>query len=421
MEEPFPSMQFSAKFNGAAIESYSYAYDSENRLASVASNGIVLVANEYDYRGRRIRKTTPTTETTFVYDGWNLIHETISTISGTTTNITEIQYFWGTDLSDTFQDAGGVGGLLAVSINGDFYFPAMDNNGNITKYIDENGNVVAEYTYNAFGKTISQTGSLADFFRHRFSTKYYDTETGLYYYGYRFYSPTLMRWLNRDPIEEEGGVNLYAFCGNDPVKQFDAIGEKVAQPHIDAFFTDVKGRLPVRIAKYVSVVLRELKKLTSGMYHYRVVFIARFTPPPEVNSRRIKQSGISKLLFGEANAALGGERGMFTPASRNGDVSTDAWGGADVSDYGSRGNDYRYKAKLFQFGYLVYKQSNGSGEYVLIDHNTDMYASWSVGGAMRLLPLQDISVSGNMDKCDKIQIHFGDRGFNPEILTIIPK
>ena len=61
MEEPFPSMQFSAKFNGAAIESHSYSYDSENRLASVSSNGIVLVANEYDYRGRRMRKTTPTT------------------------------------------------------------------------------------------------------------------------------------------------------------------------------------------------------------------------------------------------------------------------------------------------------------------------------------------------------------------------
>ena len=205
----------------------SYTYDAENRLASVASNGIVLVANEYDYRGRRIKKTTPTTETTFVYDGWNIVHEAAATISGSTTNITEIQYFWGTDLSETLQGAGGVGGLLAVSINGDFYFPAYDNNGNITKYIDENGNVVAEYTYNAFGKTISQTGSLADFFRHRFSTKYFDTETGLYYYGYRFYSPSLMRWLNRDPIGEEGGLNLYVFCKNAQLFKIDADGHSV--------------------------------------------------------------------------------------------------------------------------------------------------------------------------------------------------
>ena len=48
----------------------------------------------------------------------------------------------------------------------------------VTKYIDESGSVVAEYTYDAFGKTIAQSGLMADIFRHRFSTKYYDAETG---------------------------------------------------------------------------------------------------------------------------------------------------------------------------------------------------------------------------------------------------
>ena len=203
---------------------FAYSYDAANRLSTVTSNGIVVVSNQYDYRGRRMRKTTPTTETTFVYDGWNLIHETVSTISGATTNTTEIQYFWGVDLPETLQGAGGVGGLLAVSRNGDFYFPAYDNNGNITKYIDENGNVVAAYEYDAFGKTISQTGSRADFFRHRFSTKYYDAETGLYYYGYRFYAPTLMRWLNRDPIGENGDINQYMFVKNTPLQKVDSKG-----------------------------------------------------------------------------------------------------------------------------------------------------------------------------------------------------
>jgi len=148
----------------------------------------------------------------------------ISTISGAMTNTTAIQYFWGADLSNTLQGAGGVGGLLAVSANGNFYFPTYDNNGNITKYIDENGNIVAQYAYDAFGKTISQSGSLADSFHHRFSTKYFDSEASLYYYGYRFYSPVLMRWLNRDPIEEQGGLNLYGFCGNSSVYKIDLNG-----------------------------------------------------------------------------------------------------------------------------------------------------------------------------------------------------
>ncbi len=65
-----------------------------------------------------------------------------------------------------------------------------------------NAEAVVTYAYDAFGRTITQSGPLADVFRHRFSTKPLDSGTGLYYYGYRFYVPSLMRWLNRDPIEE---------------------------------------------------------------------------------------------------------------------------------------------------------------------------------------------------------------------------
>ena len=90
--------------------------------------------------------------------------------------------------------------------------------------LDTDGNVVAEYAYNAFGNAISQSGPLADFFRHRFSTKYFDVETGFYYYGYRFYRPDHGRWLNRDPIEEEGGENLYAFCLNNAIINYDKDG-----------------------------------------------------------------------------------------------------------------------------------------------------------------------------------------------------
>ena len=153
----------------------------------------------------------------------------------------EVLYFWGMDLSESLQGAGGVGGLLAVSVNGQFYFPAYDNNGNVTKYIDESGNVVAAYEYDDFGRLLSQTGAMADFFRHRFSTKYYDPETGLYYYGYRFYSPSLMRWLNRDPIEEEGGLNLYGFCGNNAAVKFDAIGLAVVKEHLVVLYDITTG------------------------------------------------------------------------------------------------------------------------------------------------------------------------------------
>ena len=194
-----------------------FAYDAAGRLETVSSNGVTLVTNFYDAKSRRVRKVAQEATATFFYDGWNLVEERIAYMNGMASTI---HYYWGKDLSGTLQGAGGVGGLLYLTVSNSssqlqLYVPCYDNNGNITRYLDPNGNTVAQYTYDAFGNTISQSGPFADFFRHRFSTKYFDAESSLYYYGYRFYHPALMRWLTRDPIEEEGGWNLYAICGNN--------------------------------------------------------------------------------------------------------------------------------------------------------------------------------------------------------------
>ena len=171
-------------------------------------------------------------------------------------------YVWGADLSGAIHGAGGVGGLLAVKRDGAWYVPLYDANGHqksakpkgnplgdrdfiavptgrseerypatqrqlyVTAYVSETGAVVAEYEYDAFGNTISQSGSLPDTFRHRFSTKPWIAALGAYDYGERLYSPELRRWLSRDPIEEDGGVNLYAMCGNDAVNNADQLGMK---------------------------------------------------------------------------------------------------------------------------------------------------------------------------------------------------
>jgi RHS repeat-associated protein len=200
---------------------WSYTWDSANRLRTVASNGVLLVENRYDALSRRVQKITSDATHTYFYDGWNLLEERIAHTDGTSE---VISYIWGKDLSGKLQGAGGVGGLLAVSLNGALYLPLYDNYGNITAYADENGTTVALYTYDAFGRTISSTGLLADIFRHRFSTKYYDIETGLYYYGYRFYAPELMRWINRDPMEEKHDIVLYGFTMNNPISTYDMLG-----------------------------------------------------------------------------------------------------------------------------------------------------------------------------------------------------
>jgi len=77
--------------------------------------------------------------------------------------------------------------------------------------------------------SISSSGTMADEFVFRFSTKYTDNETGLVYYGYRYNNPELGRWINRDPIEEEGGINLYCAMENDPILKWDILGERVCE------------------------------------------------------------------------------------------------------------------------------------------------------------------------------------------------
>ena len=168
------------------------------------------------------------------------------------TNIT--RYVWGLDLSGTHQGAGGVGGLLAVisplwanprllrihplwkggwgggGADGGLFYPCYDANGNITEYVDTNGVVVAHYAYDAFGNLTPNSSFLtpnSPDFRFRFSTKYLDAETGLYDYIKRPYSPKLQRFISRDPIEEQGGLNLYGFCGNDPINKWDYLGMNV--------------------------------------------------------------------------------------------------------------------------------------------------------------------------------------------------
>jgi len=91
-------------------------------------------------------------------------------------------------------------------------------------YWNEDGEIVAEYAYDAFGNTIYEDGDMADFFPHRFSTKYYDAEADLYYYGYRYYSPSLGRWISRDPIEEDNYDNLYLSMGNALTYEVDPFG-----------------------------------------------------------------------------------------------------------------------------------------------------------------------------------------------------
>ena len=143
-------------------------------------------------------------KSTFVWDGNSIVLEKVELADGTTRTF---EYFWGNDKSGSEQGAVGVCGLLAVSIDGVFYLPCYDHNGNVVVYVSESGATAAQYVYDPYGKVVEQSGDIAESLSFGFSTKYHDRETGMVSYQRRFYLPALGRWLNRDPIE---------ICGDSP-------------------------------------------------------------------------------------------------------------------------------------------------------------------------------------------------------------
>lgn len=90
--------------------------------------------------------------------------------------------------------------------------------------VDNSGNIVAKYEYSPFGKITASSGAYVETNPFRFSSEYFDSETSLVYYNYRYYNPVLGRWLSRDPIAESGGWNLYEMTDNNSVDNWDRLG-----------------------------------------------------------------------------------------------------------------------------------------------------------------------------------------------------
>lgn len=151
-----------------------------------------------------------------------------------------------------FYDAGGVAGL---KYNGVTYFYRKDAQGNIIAILNASGEVVVKYFYDAWGNqkilylnyrdskrvyddvSVSPYGAAYDYNRElgklnpfRYRGYYYDTETGLYFLQTRYYDPEVGRFISQDSLEyadpeTTNGLNLYAYCGNNPVMNVDPTGE----------------------------------------------------------------------------------------------------------------------------------------------------------------------------------------------------
>jgi RHS repeat-associated protein len=129
-----------------------------------------------------------------------------------------------------------------------------DANGNLAALVDADpasplAAVLETVDYEPFGRVLTrrrppaagpipaQAEPLCPF---GFSSRYVDTDTGLVYFGYRHYNPDTGRWLCRDPLQEPGGPNLYAYCQNDPINLIDPLGLFNLPTHVNVTISAIR-------------------------------------------------------------------------------------------------------------------------------------------------------------------------------------
>ncbi|RFC52932.1 MAG: putative conserved protein RhaS [Verrucomicrobia bacterium] len=199
----------------------------------------------------------------YQWDGWKLIMIAKLNTNGTF-HSRKWSCVWRPDVGSSlyarsdWMRAGGVVGVAWLQTGAvqsysygtggaEVHVPLADHMGNVRHYYqfkstkgNVTGQLVASYEYDAFGREVRAWGlntptenqppglpasrPWADLLPFHYSSKLRDVDSGFNYYGYRFYDPGAGRWLNRDPIGEAGGVNLYGMVGNDAVNDFDIDG-----------------------------------------------------------------------------------------------------------------------------------------------------------------------------------------------------
>lgn len=237
----FEEFTFDDDGNRESSALWNYGWDGRNRLVRARTKTWDTapqgwgVKFDYDAEGRRFKKEISRYENGspveqkvvyFVWDGWDLLYERHEDIHGNP--LFDRKYVWGPDIADG--QAGGAGGLLLIrekrGTTTKDYYPLYDGTGHLTGLTDSVGNLVAEYWYGPFGELLEAKGEMADANPFRYATKYFDSETGLYYFGHRYYDPASGQWLSREILGEDESLALYGYCHSDPINRVDVMGLK---------------------------------------------------------------------------------------------------------------------------------------------------------------------------------------------------
>lgn len=213
----------------------SFSYTSTNAITSGTydANGspTVLGGKSYKWDGANrvvhFANSAANTASSFTYDGLGRLVRVVDTHGGAIT--ADHSYTWcgnarcvahdntqsGSPVSTQYFDQG-------VIISGTPYYYVKDKLGSVAELISSTGAVASQYTYDPYGNQTTVSGTLVS--EIGYAGYFYHAVSGLDFTIHRAYDPTHARWLNRDPIGEVGGVNLYAYVRGNPITGRDTLG-----------------------------------------------------------------------------------------------------------------------------------------------------------------------------------------------------
>lgn len=205
------SISYDGMGNPLRYRGWDFTWQGGRQLGS-ASDGTTNLSFVYNEEGLRTEKTVGSERHRYYYRGNLLVSEI--------TDDYELFFHFdgnGEPVSFTYRSGGTATG----------YYYRRNLQGDIIGILKANGSSAAEYAYDAWGKVLSATGSMAEINPLRYRGYYFDRETGLYYLQSRYYDPEVGRFINADDAGTLGAngeilsYNLFAYCLNNPVNRTD--------------------------------------------------------------------------------------------------------------------------------------------------------------------------------------------------------
>lgn len=259
---------------------WSYTWQHGRQLAQMSKpngGGTENISFTYDAKGRRIAKER---ETTGSVDGNSYRYAFTAEYTYLDDMLTDMKWTEIDGSDSSFHFTYDAVGPMSMTFCGAEYFYLKNAQGDVTGLVDSSGTQVVAYTYDAWGNILSTTGSMADSLGYtnplRYRGYFYDTETGLYYVSSRYYNPGIGRFINTDDVDLLGingdfaSLNLFAYCGNNPVSREDTNGECWISVGIMA----VGGLIGAAISAVSSAVTQ---KALTGTVNWKSVGVAAAT------------------------------------------------------------------------------------------------------------------------------------------------